>query len=129
MKRVAKVCKLQFQAGGARPGPALASAGINMPQFCQAFNDATKDRKGEVILNSPGDKSCPPTRLCLLPLFFINEIPNNQLNCPVPQRNCSYTIDPISRFPYNPFYQPVNSKNPQYKVLWVILIYQCLCNS
>ncbi|HPX32092.1 MAG TPA: 50S ribosomal protein L11 [Erysipelotrichaceae bacterium] len=49
MKRVAKVCKLQFQAGGARPGPALASAGINMPQFCQAFNDATKDRQGDLV--------------------------------------------------------------------------------
>ena len=49
MKRVAKVCKLQFQAGGARPGPALASAGINMPQFCSAFNDATKDRKGDIV--------------------------------------------------------------------------------
>lgn len=44
-KKVTKVCKLQFQAGGAKPGPALASAGINMPQFCTAFNDATKDRK------------------------------------------------------------------------------------
>ena len=32
-KKVAKVCKLQFPAGGARPGPALASAGINMPQL------------------------------------------------------------------------------------------------
>ena len=40
-KKVAKVCKLQFMAGGAKPGPALASAGINMPQFCTAFNDAT----------------------------------------------------------------------------------------
>jgi len=49
MKRVAKVCKLQFPAGGARPGPALASAGINMPQFCQAFNDATKDRGGDLV--------------------------------------------------------------------------------
>ena len=48
-KKVAKVCKLQFQAGGARPGPALASAGINMPQFCTAFNDATKDRAGDVV--------------------------------------------------------------------------------
>ena len=35
--------------GGAKPGPALASAGINMPQFCTAFNDATKDRKGEIV--------------------------------------------------------------------------------
>ncbi len=43
-KKVAKVCKLQFPAGGAKPGPALASAGINMPQFCSAFNDATRDR-------------------------------------------------------------------------------------
>jgi len=60
MKRVAKVCKLQFQAGGARPGPALASAGINMPQFCSQFNDATKDRKGDivpVIITAYEDKS------------------------------------------------------------------------
>ena len=60
MKRVAKVCKLQFEAGGARPGPALASAGINMPQFCQAFNDATRDRQGDivpVIITAYEDKS------------------------------------------------------------------------
>ena len=48
-KKVAKICKLQFEAGGARPGPALASAGINMPQFCTAFNDATRDRMGKVV--------------------------------------------------------------------------------
>lgn len=48
-KKVAKICKLQFMAGGAKPGPALASAGINMPQFCTAFNDATKDRSGDVV--------------------------------------------------------------------------------
>lgn len=48
-KKVAKICKLQFPAGGARPGPALASAGINMPQFCTAFNDATKDRNGDMV--------------------------------------------------------------------------------
>ena len=57
---VAKICKLQFPAGGARPGPALASAGINMPQFCSAFNDATKDRAGDmvpVIITAYEDKS------------------------------------------------------------------------
>lgn len=48
-KKVAKVAKLQFQAGGAKPGPALASVGINMPQFCTAFNDATKDRGGDIV--------------------------------------------------------------------------------
>lgn len=59
-KKVAKICKLQFEAGGARPGPALASAGINMPQFCQAFNDATRERKGDivpVIITAYEDKS------------------------------------------------------------------------
>lgn len=48
-KKVARVVKLQFPAGGARPGPALAGVGINMPQFCTAFNDATKDRPGDVV--------------------------------------------------------------------------------
>lgn len=48
-KKVAKVCKLNFMAGQAKPGPALASAGINMPQFCTQFNDQTKDRMGEVV--------------------------------------------------------------------------------
>lgn len=48
-KKVARVVKLQFPAGGARPGPALAGVGVNMPQFCSAFNDATKDRAGDVV--------------------------------------------------------------------------------
>lgn len=59
-KKVAKVCKLQFAAGQAKPGPALASAGINMPQFCTAFNDQTKDRHGDivpVIITAYEDKS------------------------------------------------------------------------
>lgn len=59
-KKVAKVCKLNFEAGQAKPGPALASAGINMPQFCSQFNDATKDRHGDivpVIITAYEDKS------------------------------------------------------------------------
>ena len=48
-KKVAKVCKLNFEAGQAKPGQALASAGINMPQFCTQFNDQTKDRKGDIV--------------------------------------------------------------------------------
>lgn len=59
-KKVAKIAKLQFPAGGAKPGPALASAGINMPQFCSAFNDATRDRAGDmvpVIITAYEDKS------------------------------------------------------------------------
>ena len=59
-KKITKISKLQFPAGGAKPGPALASAGINMPQFCTAFNDQTKDRKGDivpVIITAYEDKS------------------------------------------------------------------------
>lgn len=59
-KKVAKVSKLQFPAGGAKPGPALAAAGINMPKFCTEFNDKTKDRKGDivpVIITAYEDKS------------------------------------------------------------------------
>ena len=52
--------KIQFQAGQARPGPALAGAGIQMPKFCSAFNDQTRDRMGEtvpVVLTVYDDKS------------------------------------------------------------------------
>lgn len=48
-KKIARVVKLQFPAGGARPGPALAGVGINMPQFCTAFNDASKERAGDIV--------------------------------------------------------------------------------
>ena len=43
-KKVVRIMKIQFPAGGAKPGPALAGAGIQMPKFCTAFNDQTKDR-------------------------------------------------------------------------------------
>lgn len=48
-KRVARVVKLQFPAGGAKPGPALAGVGINMPQFCTAFNDASRERGNDIV--------------------------------------------------------------------------------
>ena len=53
-KKVVRVMKIQFKAGQAKPGPALAGAGIQMPKFCTAFNDQTKDRMGETVscLNS-----------------------------------------------------------------------------
>lgn len=59
-KKITKVVKIQFPAGGAKPGPALAGAGIQMPKFCTAFNDQTKDRKGEtvpVVITVYDDKS------------------------------------------------------------------------
>ena len=59
-KKVAKVVKLQIPAEQAKPGPALASAGILMPKFCQEFNDQTRDRAGDivpVIITAYEDKS------------------------------------------------------------------------
>ena len=59
-KKVTKIVKIQFKAGQAKPGPALAGAGIQMPKFCSAFNDQTKDRMGEtvpVVITCYEDKS------------------------------------------------------------------------
>ena len=45
-KKVANVIKLQIPAGAANPappvGPALGAAGVNIMQFCQAFNAETQ---------------------------------------------------------------------------------------
>jgi len=53
MKEVKTVVKLQIPAGQANPappiGPSLAQHGINISEFCQKFNDATKDQQGFTI--------------------------------------------------------------------------------
>ena len=52
-KKVVNLIKLQIPAGAANPappiGPALGAAQVNIMQFCQAFNAATADKKGDVI--------------------------------------------------------------------------------
>lgn len=52
-KKVVKQVKLQIPAGKANPappvGPALGQAQVNIPQFVQQFNDATKDQIGFII--------------------------------------------------------------------------------
>ena len=48
-KKVAKVVKLEIIGGQAKPGSALASAGINMPKFCTEFNAKTQDQAGLII--------------------------------------------------------------------------------
>ena len=52
-KKVTGVVKLQIPAGAANPappvGPALGSAGVNIMQFCQAFNAATQEQAGTII--------------------------------------------------------------------------------
>ncbi len=48
-KKVTRVAKLEFNAGQAKPGPELAGLGIDMVSFSKEFNDATRDRQGDVV--------------------------------------------------------------------------------
>ena len=49
-KKIKSIIKLQISAGQATPappvGPALAPHGINISEFCQRFNDASKSQQG-----------------------------------------------------------------------------------
>lgn len=49
-KKVMGYIKLQIQAGAANPappvGPALGQRGVNIMEFCKAFNEKTKDKAG-----------------------------------------------------------------------------------
>lgn len=52
-KEIIKKIKLQIPAGKATPAPpvgtALGPAGIPLPDFCNRFNDATRDKMGDVL--------------------------------------------------------------------------------
>jgi large subunit ribosomal protein L11 len=52
-KKVVGLIKLQVQAGQANPappiGPALGQHGVNIMEFCKAYNEATQDQRGNVI--------------------------------------------------------------------------------
>ena len=52
-KKVIGFIKLQIQAGQANPappvGPALGQHGVNIMEFCKAFNAETQDKMGDVI--------------------------------------------------------------------------------
>ncbi|MEA3272893.1 MAG: 50S ribosomal protein L11 [Patescibacteria group bacterium] len=52
-KKVKTQIKLQIPAGGANPappvGPALGQHGLNISEFCNQFNDKTKEMRGDII--------------------------------------------------------------------------------
>ena len=52
-KEVVKRIKLQIEAGKATPAPpvgtVLGPAGVNLQEFCTKFNDATRDKMGDVV--------------------------------------------------------------------------------
>ena len=94
-KKLKKVLKLQVPAGGASPqppvGPALGQAGINIMEFCNAFNGVTQDKeKGlplPVIINVYEDKSfdfsikSPPASVLIRKALGISK------GSPVPNRD------------------------------------------
>lgn len=52
-KKILSTIKLQIPAGSANPsppvGPALGQAGVNIMEFCKAFNAKTQDKQGTII--------------------------------------------------------------------------------
>ena len=52
-KKIAAVIKLQINAGAATPappvGPALGQHGVNIMEFCKAYNAATESQRGNVV--------------------------------------------------------------------------------
>jgi large subunit ribosomal protein L11 len=52
-RRLSAVVKLQIKAGAATPappvGPALGQHGVNIMEFCKAYNAATEAQRGQVV--------------------------------------------------------------------------------
>jgi large subunit ribosomal protein L11 len=52
-KKVAGLIKLQIKAGAATPappvGPALGQHGVNIMEFCKAYNAATEAQRGDIV--------------------------------------------------------------------------------
>ena len=52
-KKITGLIKLQIQAGAANPappiGPALGQHGVNIMEFCTAYNNATADQRGSIV--------------------------------------------------------------------------------
>ena len=78
-KKISGMIKLQIQAGQANPappvGPALGQHGVNIMDFCKAYNAATENQRGQVIpveitvyedrSFDQSDTCLQSTRLCL----------------------------------------------------------------
>lgn len=87
-KEIKRIAKIQLIGGQAKPGPALASIGINMAEFTKQFNDQTKSRNGEVvpcIITAYSDKSftfitkTSPASVMLKKIAKVNKGGKNQL--------------------------------------------------
>ncbi len=52
-RKLSAIVKLQFKAGAATPappvGPALGQHGVNIMEFCKAYNAATESQRGDIV--------------------------------------------------------------------------------
>ncbi len=85
-KEVVKKIKLQIPAGKATPAPpvgtVLGPAGINLQEFCTKYNDATRDKMGDILpveISIYDDRSfdfiikTPPTSFLIKKVAKINK--------------------------------------------------------
>jgi len=91
-KKVMDYIKLQIEAGKANPappvGPALGQRGVNIMEFCKAFNEKTKDKMGfkvPVVITVYSDRSFtfitkqPPASALLMKAAGIKKGTDNPL--------------------------------------------------
>ena len=91
-KKVMDYIKLQIEAGKANPappvGPALGQRGVNIMEFCKAFNETTKDKMGfkvPVVITVYSDRSFtfitkqPPASALLLKAAGLKKGTDNPL--------------------------------------------------
>ena len=91
-KQVMDYIKLQIEAGKANPappvGPALGQRGVNIMEFCKAFNEKTKDKMGfkvPVVITVYADRSFtfitkqPPASALLMKAANIKKGTDNPL--------------------------------------------------
>ena len=98
-KKATGFVKLQIPAGAANPappvGPALGAQGVNIMQFCQAFNAQTQEQSGTIIpveITVYEDKSF--TFVCKTPpaAILIKEALNIKSGSGIPQLNFVGTL-------------------------------------
>jgi large subunit ribosomal protein L11 len=76
-RKLSAIIKLQIKAGAATPappvGPALGQHGVNIMEFCKAYNAATESQRGDIVpveISVFEDRSCtfalktPPRACC-----------------------------------------------------------------
>jgi large subunit ribosomal protein L11 len=109
-KKISGYIKLQIEAGKANPsppvGPALGQRGVNIMEFCKAFNEKTKDKMGfklPVIITVYNDKSFsfetkqPPATALIKKAAGITKGSDNPLKNKVAKLTKAQVMDIVSQ--------------------------------